>query len=153
MSREKFLTIAVVFLFLLNLGTLGFLYFNRPQPPRELFRLITSELDFDNQQQEQFFALRDQHRGAMDRLDREFAETLEKYLGLLKESEPQQPIRDSLENTLASIEKQKAAVTLEHFQEVKALCQPDQVKNFEQLIPELSRILMPPKNQRPPRRN
>jgi len=152
MSREKFLTIAVGFLFLLNLGTIGFLYLNRPQPPRELFRVITKELNFDDQQEEQFFALRDQHRNRMDRLDREFADTLEKYLQLLKEREPSSSIRDSLENSIASIEKQKAAVTLKHFQEVKALCRPDQLKNFERLIPELSRILLPPKNQRPPRR-
>jgi hypothetical protein len=152
MSRERFLTIAVAFLFLLNLGTIGFLYFNRPQPPRELFRVITKELNFDDQQQEQFFALRDQHRSSMDKLDQAFANILEKYLQLLKENEPSSAIRDSLENALALIEKQKAAVTLKHFQEVKALCRPDQVKNFEGLIPQLSRILLPPKNQHPPRR-
>jgi periplasmic protein CpxP/Spy len=152
MSREKFLMLAVAFLFLLNLGTIGFLYVNRPRPPHELFRVIIQDLNLDEQQQIRFLTLRDQHRSTMDRLDQEFAGILENYLQLL--NEPQSPLvrRDSLENALAAVEKQKAAVTLKHFREVKALCRPDQLQNFEQLVPALSRVLLPPKNQHPPRR-
>jgi periplasmic protein CpxP/Spy len=155
MNKEKFLLVSVGFLFLLNLGTIGFLFLGnqRPQPPPELFKIIINELNLDDRQQERLFYLRDQHRSSMDSLDGEFSKVLAIYLNLLKQNEPTLALRDSLENLLASIEKKKAIITLNHFQDVKALGRPDQQKNFEKLIPELTRVLMPPKDPHPPRRN
>ena len=115
----------------------------RPKPNRmlELSVQINERLDFDQQQQDQFKLLRDQHRSDMNKSDIAFANALDTYLLLLNENEPTDIVRDSLENVLAMIEREKATFTLRHFQKVKALCRPDQLKKFTELIPELASVL------------
>lgn len=156
MSKERFLLIAVVFLLILNGGVIAYLIMGRNVPPRppQLFKIITERLHFDERQKNEFFALRDMHRGSMDKLDAEFESTLRNYLNLLSEESPAVRVQDSLENVMASIEKLRASTTLQHFQQVKNVCSPEQKKEFDKLVPELMRVLMPPKNNnRPPRRH
>jgi len=155
MSKERFLLIAVVFLLILNGGVIAFLLLDRNAPPRppQLFEVITERLHFDENQEKKFFDLRDEHRSAMDRLDADFEAALKNYLQLLADDTISAQVQDSLENVIASIEKVKASTTLNHFQQVKELCSPEQKAEFDNLIPELMRVLMPPKKNPPPRRN
>ncbi|MBY0433606.1 MAG: periplasmic heavy metal sensor [Cyclobacteriaceae bacterium] len=137
MTRERFLTIAVVFLLVLNAGVVLFLFLSpKPGPPRgpELFEVIVRELDLDEGQQQQFFVLRDEHRSAMNELDKRFSDSFNQYLNLLTQSTIDAALRDSLENEMAGIEKAKAAVTLAHFEKVKRLCGAEQQEKFNQLI-------------------
>jgi periplasmic protein CpxP/Spy len=151
MSKEKFLTVSIIFLLVLNVGIVTFLFFSRPSRPPEIWKMMVREVRFDDQQQHQFFGLRDMHRASMDRLDAEFARILNTYLQLLKEN-PNPVAEDSLAQQLASIEKQKAEITLAHFRSVKAICRTEQVNDFNRIIPELMRVLLPPKKDFPPRR-
>jgi hypothetical protein len=154
MSKERFLLIAVVFLLVLNGGVIAYLIFGRSGPPKppQLFELIINRLHLDENQQEKFFALRDEHRSTMDSLDAAFEKTVRNYLGLLSSDHLAVNVQDSLENVLAAIEKRKASHTLIHFQQVKELCNVEQKREFEKLLPELTRILLPPKKNLPPRR-
>ena len=154
MSKERFLLIAVVFLLVLNGGVIAYLVMGRNEPPRppQLFEVITERLHFDENQKQVFFALRDQHRDAMDSLNDVFEKSVRDYLQLLSNAQPSAEVQDSLENIMASVEKMKAIKTLHHFQQVKELCSLEQRRDFDNLIPELTRILMPPKNNRPQRR-
>ena len=154
MSKERFLLIAVIFLLVLNGGVIAYLIVGRNAPPRppQLFEIITERLHFDEKQKNEFFALRDQHRDAMDKLDAQFESTLQSYLQLLSEDSPSASVKDSLENVMASVEKLKAATTLQHFQQVKNVCSAEQKREFNNLIPELMHVLMPPKNNNPPPR-
>lgn len=151
MSKEKFLTVSVVFLLVLNAGIVAFLFLSRPTHPPEIWKIMVREVRFDDQQQQLFFALRDEHRASMDGQDAEFARILNTYLLLLKEN-PNPAVEDSLAQQLASIEKQKAEITLAHFRSVRALCRADQVNDFDRIIPELMRVLLPPKKDSPSRR-
>lgn len=152
MSKEKFLTIAVVFLVLLNLGVLTFLFITRPSHPPEPWRMVVKEVGFNDQQTQQYFALRDAHRNEMHRLDDQFGETLRDYFDLLK-GIPNPSLEDSLLTRLGRIEREKAMITFGHFREVKSLCRPDQVDAFNRILPELTRVVLPPKKDLSPRRN
>ncbi len=151
MERERLLTIAVVFLFILNIAVVGFLFFRKPgpPPPPELFKVIVRELELDESQQKTFFYLRDEHRDMIDDLDRKFKDTFEVYMNLLQQENPATTVHDSLENQMALIEKSKASITLQHFQKVKELCNDEQKKKFNALVPELTRYIARPRNQRP----
>jgi periplasmic protein CpxP/Spy len=155
MRRERLLTIAVVFLLVLNIGIVGYLAFARlgPPPHPELFKMVVRELNLNDQQQQQYFALRDDHRRAMNALDDEFAEGLKQYLLQLRPAAPDSVRMEFLENRLAAIEKEKAKITFLHFKEVRALCNPGQQKDFDRIVPQLTRVLLPPKKQHQPRRN
>jgi protein CpxP len=151
MKKEKFLTISVIFLLVLNAGIIAFLFLNKGPRPPEIFKMIVREVRFDDQQQERYFALRDEHRAHMTRLDESFHSTLQNYLAQLK-SDANPALEDSLTNALANIEKQKAAITLSHFRSVRGLCRPDQLADFDRIVPKLTQILLPPKKNHPPRR-
>jgi protein CpxP len=151
MSKEKFLVISVVFLLVLNAGIVTFLFISRqPQRP-EIFKMVAREVRFDDQQQKSYLALRDGHRAHMDRLDERFHDVLKNYLAQLR-SEPNPALEDSLTSKLANIEKQKATVTLDHFRSVRSLCRPDQLVDFDRIVPRLTQILLPPQKNHPPRR-
>ena len=151
MKKEKFLTISVIFLLLLNAGIIAFLFWNSGPRPPEIFQMVVREVRFDDEQQAQYFALRDEHRATMNRLDESFHYTLQNYLAQLK-SETNPALEDSLSHELANIEKQKASVTLNHFRSVRSLCRPDQLADFDRIIPKLTQILLPPQKKHPPRR-
>lgn len=145
MSREKFLTIAVSFLLVLNTGTIGFLLLNKPSRPHELWKLVIEKVGFDESQKNAYLLLRDEHRFSMDRLDDQFEESLKRYMSTISH-EANPAMEDAMSNELAEIEKMKAQLTVEHFRRVKALCKPEQVEKFNQLIPDLMPILLPPKD-------
>jgi periplasmic protein CpxP/Spy len=151
MSKEKFLVVSVVFLLVLNAGIVAFLFINRePQRP-EIFKMVVREVQFDQEQQEKYFALRDEHRASMNQLDESFHSTLNNYLiQLRRDANP--VLEDSLANQLANIEKQKATITLSHFRAVRSLCRPDQLADFDRIVPKLTQILLPPQKNHPPRR-
>jgi periplasmic protein CpxP/Spy len=151
MSKEKFLTIAVVFLLMLNLGMIGYLFFMRAPHPPELWKLVVERVGFNDQQTEQYLLLRDEHRQGMNQLDDAFTLVLKDYLSLLK-SPVDSANEASFSSKLAEIEQMKAQHTLLHFRKVRALCQPDQTERFDALIPDLMRVLLPPKKLMPPRR-
>ena len=147
MSKEKFLTVWVAFLLLLNIGIVAFLFFSRPQRPHELWKLVIDKVEFDEQQKQQYLAQRDEHRAGMNKLDDEFARVLNLYLNMLKEN-PNTETENSLADLLASIEKQKAKHTLLHFRKVRALCRKEQIEKFDAVIPELMKILLPVRDVR-----
>lgn len=152
MSKDKFLTIAIMLLILLNLGLLAIIFLTRPPHPLEPWKIVVRQVGFTDQQQQQYFALRDAHRNEMHRLDDQFGETLRDYFDLLK-GIPNPSLEDSLLTRLGRIEREKAMITFGHFREVKSLCRPDQVDAFNRILPELTRVVLPPKKDLPPRRN
>lgn len=152
MKREKLLTIAVVFLFLLNISTIGFLFFqrgHRPPRPLRMERFIPETLGFNDEQHKQFDDLRFAHHNKMEALDEENKEILIKYLQLLRADFINIPEKDSLEKMVGNIQQQRAQITLEHFQQLKAVCTTEQKEKFNQLIPELIRVMVPPSSKEP----
>ena len=144
MSRERFLTIAVVFLSLLNAGTLTFLFLgskHRPPHPVRMEKLIPESLEFDKKQIVKFDALRHEHHSQMIVLDKQNKEVLISYLGLLKADSVNSIEKDSLERIISTIQQQRAHVTLQHFEKLKAVCTAEQNEKFNALIPELIRVM------------
>lgn len=144
MNREKFLTIAVVFLLLLNTGTVAFLFLgsgHRPPHPVRMEKLIPESLGFDKGQIEKFDVLRYEHHSQMIALDEQNKQVLISYLGLLKTDSANSFEKDSLEKIISGIQQQRAAVTISHFEKLKAVCTTEQKEKFNALIPELIRVI------------
>ncbi len=159
MKRETFLTVVIVALLLLNFGTLGFLFLNKPPHPPGMFpgrpgggvgEMLMQELSFTTQQRDDFEKLRFEHRSNMNKLDEANNQLLVSYLQLLKGENIDPAKKDSLEKEMASIQTQKADVTIKHFQQVKNLCNAEQKKKFDEIIPELIQVIAAPKNGPPP---
>lgn len=154
MEKIKLLTVAVLALLLLNLGTLGFLFFNgsmgnhpygRPEPKD----IIIQKLNFDAAQVTDYEKLIHWHRGEIRRIEDEIRKTKnELYLQLNKDTIASST-KDSLINVLADYQKQIESTHFKHFQDIKKMCRKEQLDDFTDLTEELSKIFSHP--QRPPR--
>ncbi len=146
MDKIKLLTYSVIALLLLNLATIGFVVLSKPgdrnrPEPREI---IIEKLKFDENQKKEYEQLIYWHRSQIDELDEKTLETKkELYLQLLK-NEVDTKTKDSLMNSLLKYQNQIENIHFKHFEDIKRLCRKDQLKNFEDLTKELSKIFSPP---------
>lgn len=156
MKKEKLLTISVVILLLLNLGTLCFLFLSGP-PPRFLHnkhqpvdKLIVSELNLTEVQEAQFEKMRHEHHEAMVALDEENRHLVKQYFDLIYATNSDTLLKDSFETQISVIQVKKAAITFEHFEQLKMICTIEQKTRFETLLPKLIFMLTtPPQGARP----
>ena len=159
MEKTKLLTITVIGLLVLNLATLGFLFISGPkghkppndrtegrQMPREI---IINRLHFDVNQQKDYDKIIQWHKGEIKRLDYEVREAKIGLYSQLKESQLDLKVKDSLIAVINTNQKQIETTHFKHFEEVKKLCNKDQLEDFNELTEELSKLFSPNKPPRP----
>lgn len=160
MNRTKLLTIAVIGLLLINLGTLSVLIMHRPPhpphgemppPPGEGPRqLIIDRLHFDDAQQKQYQLLIDEHRKKTNELHEASRGMHNDLYSLLKAEPADKAKADSIMLQIADNQKAIENLNFDHFQKIKAICKPDQIEDFNELADELAE-LFGPKGPPPPR--
>lgn len=154
MEKTKLLTVAVIGLLLINLGTLGFLLVNgkahrpsregRPQPKE----IIIEQLHFDAVQQKEYAQLIQWHRGQINTLDENIREAKNVLYSELRQPVVNVKMKDSLISVINSNQKQIEQTHFKHFEDIKKICDQDQLEDFNALTEELSRIFAP-KPRRP----
>jgi periplasmic protein CpxP/Spy len=145
MNKVKFLTVAVVALALLNIGLLFF--FTRghmPPPRREQPRaIIIKRLHFDEAQVANYEQLIQQHRAAIKPREEAMRQLRAQLYSLL--NAPSAPLQDSLQQRIGQLQIEIEATHFKHFLDIKNLCKPDQMADFEALSKELEAFFGPPK--------
>ncbi|MQP24232.1 periplasmic heavy metal sensor [Flavobacterium sp. LMO8] len=147
MTKSKLLTFAVIALFLINIITLSFLFFKGPRPdgrpkhsPSEI---VIDILDFDEQQIIEYKKLIDKHSSQINDLDQKINETKNRlYLELASKENDSK--KDSILTILNKYTSEVEQVHFDHFLEIKKLCKPEQLDNYNKLILDLSSIFAPP---------
>ncbi|HWA07805.1 MAG TPA: periplasmic heavy metal sensor [Ignavibacteria bacterium] len=169
MVRDKFLILVIIFLFVLNLFTLGYLFFERQPPPpdgmmNERFMppdgpdirdnrkpgrpdLIIEKLKFNESQQKQFEGLKKEHRSQVEKLQDSSRILHDEYFGLLKQDSYDSRASLDLLAKISENQKELDKVTFEHFEKIKNICDSEQKKQFAALIDEIAHSfkLSPPK--------
>ncbi|HWA06123.1 MAG TPA: hypothetical protein VG961_06210 [Ignavibacteria bacterium] len=168
MVKDRFLIIVIVFLFILNLFTLGYLMFERNPPPPDMFErervgsfendphlrdkkgpdrpdmLIIDKLKLSNDQIKQFEDLKREHRRQIDLLQDSSRRYHDEYFGLLKYPQSDSIKANSFLNKIARNQIEIDKITYTHFEKIKAICDPDQKKLFDNYIDEIARSFKPP---------
>jgi len=159
MEKTKLLTLSIIGLLLLNLGTLGFLFLSgpkghRPPPggpgedrpkPKEI---IIDQLHFDAQQQKAYDKIIHWHQGEIRRLDATIRQTKNALYAQLNQDVVDGKAKDSLIGVINACQKQIEATHFKHFEDIKSLCHPDQMEDFKALTAELGRLFAPNKPRR-----
>lgn len=150
MERTKLLTFTVIGLLVLNFATLGFLFLNGPKSGRlpherkpEPKEIIIQKLHFDANQQKEYAKLIQWHRGEIDKLDGNIRKTKNELYSQLSEKQTNVKSKDSLIALLNSYQKQIEETHFKHFEDIKKLCKPEQLEDFNALTEELARIFAP----------
>ncbi len=144
MSKTKLLTIAVLGLLVMNFCVIGFLFLRKPFPapngphsfrPMEPKNRIIEILHFDQEQVTKYEKLIEEHRTSIKLLNDRIRETKGDLYETLREENV--AVKDSLILELGSLQKEIETVNYNHFEEIKALCKPDQSEYFTKLTSEL----------------
>jgi hypothetical protein len=147
MKSERFYKIIIICLLLLNIGILSWIWFGAPSKhrhPERPDKIIVDRLKLDEQQQNQFESLRDEHHNQMMSIQGEDGRLHDALFALLKK-EPVDTIAEVvLLRQLQDNDIKKDQVTFEHFRKLRAILKPEQKLLFDNFISELSRQIMGP---------
>ncbi|MEL6537365.1 MAG: hypothetical protein AAFQ98_18230 [Bacteroidota bacterium] len=148
------------FVMLLMNGVMLFFLFQRPKPHppgggpsvqgHATFQRIKDLLQLDDRQVEAFEELAMDHRRTLRRIEDEQGEVLQAYFSYLKMDQVPAQQGEELQEFL-QLEQEKIEYTFQHFQELKALCRPDQLTEIETLTEEILQVLGPQEKNPPPR--
>lgn len=164
MSKTKLLSIAVIGLLVINIAIVGFLLLKKPpirpegrppmgqdgRPPMQdegPKKIIAERLHLDKEQVAAFEKLIIAHQGSVNALDDSMRNAKnDLYLSLQSETFAG---KDSLVNLLGALQKKIELIHYEHFADIKKICKPDQLGDFEKLTNELSGFFSADKNNPP----
>ncbi len=137
MTRTRLLSIAVVALVVLNLTTLGVLFFRRPPHPHGRHEgpraIIIERLQLDADQVKVYEGLIRDHRGKIEELDRHMLE----LRGRLYDAE--YPLSaDSIISLIGETQSTIERTHTDHFARIRAICRPDQLPLFDSMTKDLA---------------
>lgn len=145
MKRETLLILAIVFLVLLNLGTLGFLFSKRyigGRGPRKPDILIIKGLKLNEEQKSQFESLKKEHHSQINEIETGEKAYHKAYFDMLKSAEADSLKIDSVIKSISNAKFKKDLATYKHFQKIRLMCEPQQKILFDSLVNEMGKILM-----------
>ncbi|MEO8148007.1 MAG: periplasmic heavy metal sensor [Bacteroidia bacterium] len=141
MESAKFLKTVVIILLLINIGTLAFMWFDKPHhgppPPHEggdAMEFLSRELKFSDAQQKQFEELREQHHDAVEPLQKASRKLHDQYFNMLADANTDSLTIVQVADSMIAVQKQIELKTYYHFKSVRAICTPEQQKKFDDVI-------------------
>lgn len=147
MNKIKFLTFSVVALLLLNFGILTFLFFSasndRKHEPRAI---IIHELQFDASQIANYDMLIRIHKDKIKNLNDAIKICKNELYNQLKKHQ-NKLIIDSLFSKIASYQSQIEQTHYSHFLDIRKICKPTQLQDYNLLTSKLSKIFQGKKNK------
>ncbi len=148
MESSKFLKIVIVILLLINISTLGFMFMQRPAhgmppPPPDAGAFLSHELNFTEDQEKQLDLLRRENRSVIETFRENGKEFHDQFFDLLNSSPVDSGMVSSKADSICSNQKQIELATFYHFQKVRAICNPEQKKKFDEVIKEALRMMAP----------
>lgn len=152
MNKTSLLSIAVIALFLMNIGMIAFFVITKPPRPEDREgnggpkEIIIERLRFDRDQIDRYEALIRQHRQEVQSAGGQIEQVKKELYGTL--SAPNPAAEDSLIAVIGELLRQIEHAHFRHVLAIKALCRPDQMKDFDTFSGELSGFFAP-KERRP----
>jgi periplasmic protein CpxP/Spy len=158
MSKIKLLSIAVIGLLAINIAIVGFLLLRKPpMQPQEMpqaeqkggpKQIIINKLHFSKEQVVAYEAIIVEHREAVKGLKDSINDTKNNLYQSLKTETFVG--KDSLIDLLSNLQKRIESVHYEHFTQIKKLCKPEQMGDFNKLTNELAIYFTTEKKGTPP---
>ena len=151
MNKKSFYLLLIGLLLISNLLTLFFII---PKGKHKHFgngpkSIIIEKLNLDEQQIFAYEQLIDQHRKNIKASDKKIIQLKKELYGSLQ-TESNEQYADSLTSEIGSIQKQIETIHFNHFNDIKALCKPEQLDEFNELVDELEFLFSNKKHPKKP---
>jgi protein CpxP len=147
--RQKWLLLLAAILLVTNVITLS-IYWSTKRPEehrndqqgggdrqRRMGQFMVNELKLDKDQEAVYWKLRDtlvsQQKPVMDSI----RDSKKRFFDLLKDTPPSDSVLQANMNEIGHLQKKLDLITFQHFQQVRALCKPEQVLKFDTVVKEI----------------
>jgi protein CpxP len=152
--RQKWLLILVAILLLTNIATLSIYWFKKPDheggPGRDganrekrMGQFMVDQLKFDTTQEAAYWKLRDSMMTIQKPVMDSIRNAKKRFFDLLNQTETTDSTLITRSNEIADLQKKLDLVTFRHFQNVRAICRPDQLQKFDTVIKEIVNRMTP----------
>ena len=141
MSKNKFYAIVIVGLLISN-GILVFFMSqkdHRRKPPRSPKEIVIKRLNFDESQIALYNVLIEGHGEKMHELMKSIRESRNDLYSKILDDDKSN-VQASLIESIARNQGQLEQLNYSHFQDIKSLCMPNQLDDFEELSKDLAKI-------------
>jgi len=155
MKNKRLYQILILLLLILNLGTLGFIWFHKSNKdkqagPAKASEFIIKELGLSDSQQKEYILLREEHRESMKRLSKNDKTLHNHFFDMIfKETQDSASIQ-FLADSIAANRKKMEIVTYDHFFRINKMLNSEQQKKFTSIFREVLRLVLPPLQPPPP---
>lgn len=158
-TNNRWLSVVTLLLLTANIVTLALLWTNktrdkeemRPPPPGgQVFEFLTHELKLDSAQQEAYKKLRDEHQAGQRGLQDNIRKAKDALFSLLKQPGVSDSLVHAYSRKAFEADQQLDEFTFRHFQKLRAICNADQQKRFDEIIQEALHRMAPPRRQGTP---
>ncbi|MBS1636012.1 MAG: periplasmic heavy metal sensor [Bacteroidetes bacterium] len=146
MSKTRLLSIALISLLLLNIAMVAVMVMRRGHQPgqeanaegkREPKWIVIERLHLDKEQQAAYQMLIDAHKTKHHQLNDACRDLKNKLYSLLEKTPVDSLLADSLIGQVAHKQRELEQLNFKHFQQVKAICRPEQMNDFNLLAADL----------------
>ena len=158
-TNNRWLSVVTLLLLTANIVTLALLWTNkskdktemRPPPPGgQVFEFLTHELRLDSSQQEAYKKLRDEHQAGQRELQDNIRDAKDALFSLLKQPDVPDSLVHVYSRKAVEADQQLDEFTFRHFQKLRAICNVDQQKRFDEIIQDALHRMAPLGRQGPP---
>lgn len=138
-NKNKWLTALVLLLVLGNLASLAYLWIGRgrqapPPQPARADAFIIRELQLDATQQQQYRRLVEEHRRRTQDIRANIRAAKDEFFGLLQDTATTDSAKTAAAARISRFTEELDLVTFQHFQQVRAICTPQQQQHFDEII-------------------
>jgi len=142
MTKNRFYIFIIIGLLISNMLLVAFILLKKPPQHSGPRNLIIERLKFDENQIQQYDELISQHRRQIGEKRHEMTDLKTQYYSLLKSEDNKNG--DSLINEIGKLSMETEKINYKHFQDIKRICLPNQMKNFDNLIDDFENLFNRP---------
>lgn len=152
--RQRWLLVLVAILLLTNIATLSIYWFKKPNheggPGHEpgnrekrMGQFMVDQMKFDATQEAAYWKLRDSMIATQRPVVDSMRDAKKNFFDLLNQSDATDSALITRSNEIAGLQKRLDLATFRHFQNVRAICRPDQLQKFDTVIKEIVNRMTP----------
>lgn len=151
---KKLVTALILVLLIANAATISMILFKKeernPAAPDGPAKYIIKELKLNEQQQDAYFDLINEHQQAVRPLRQEIKKAKDVLFDLLQNSIPDEQAKAKAIKNIGELTAQLDLVTFDHFAKVRKLCTPTQQTKFDEIIKQVVQMMGMPHGGPPP---
>jgi uncharacterized membrane protein len=152
--KKNIVNILLILLLLGNIVTLGLVWFRTMRPPAPpdqaaAIDFLSKELRFDAKQQKALKQLMQQHRDETKEIRNQVKEAKDHFFDLLNDDNISDSAIEKASYAAVDAQRQMDVRVFKHFKRIKALCNDEQKKRFNEIIKDAIHRMARPAEGRP----